>query len=355
MNKIKLQQKLRRWYLNTHRPLPWRDTKDPYRIWLSEIILQQTRVEQGLPYYERFTARFPSVELLAQAPEDEVLKLWEGLGYYSRARNLHKAAKQVAELGGVFPQTFKGLLDLPGVGPYTAAAIASFAYEEPVAVVDGNVFRVLARLYAESQPIDSNEGKKLFQELAQDLLDKKAPALHNQAIMELGALTCLPKQPNCSACPWREDCLALAQGSQADLPVKAKKTKKTDRYLHYFLLIKEGRVAVQRREAGIWQGLYQFPLWESDRSLTLDEVAAQSPIQDFQEGPATWHFLERLKPHLLSHQRLHINIYGLTIADGLEWSGPPLQWCSPEHLKTLAFPRPLRGFLDQKQLTLPLI
>jgi A/G-specific adenine glycosylase len=196
------QKDLLSWYMLHKRDLPWRNTQDPYLIWLSEIILQQTRVAQGLPYFQNFFDKYPQIELLANAPQDEVLKLWQGLGYYSRARNMHKTAQKIVnDFEGIFPGNYKNLLKLNGIGPYTAAAIASFAYNERVAVLDGNVFRVLARFFNLAEPIQTNEAKKIFTQLANDFLNKNEPALHNQAMMELGALVCTPKNPNCSACP----------------------------------------------------------------------------------------------------------------------------------------------------------
>ncbi len=201
-----------KWYLLNHRELPWRSSTDPYIIWLSEIILQQTRVDQGLPYFNRFVDKYPTISHLAKAPEDEVLKIWQGLGYYSRARNLHATAKLVhQQYAGVFPSNYDQIKALKGVGVYTAAAITSFAFNQPFAVVDGNVYRVLARLFGESTPIDTTTGKKLFAELANDLLNKKTPGIHNQAIMEFGATLCRPASPDCHICPFNGQCIALRE------------------------------------------------------------------------------------------------------------------------------------------------
>jgi len=216
---MSFSKRLINWYHIHKRDLPWRNTTDPFHIWLSEVILQQTRVQQGLPYYNRFIKAFPGVEDLASAPQEKVLKLWQGLGYYSRARNLHTAAQQVAA-AGAFPDNYKDLLKLKGVGEYTAAAIASFAYHEPVAVVDGNVYRVLARIYGISLPINETAGIKEFKKLANQLLDTQYPAAHNQAIMELGALQCVPKNPDCAVCPFQSDCVAFNDSRIAELPVK---------------------------------------------------------------------------------------------------------------------------------------
>ena len=250
------------WYAREGRDLTWRRTRDPYRIWLSEVILQQTRVAQGTEYYLRFTERFPDVASLAAAPEDEVLKLWQGLGYYSRARNLHAAARQVVErFGGRFPVALEEVRSLRGVGDYTAAAICSAAYDAPCAVVDGNVYRVLARLFDLDAPIDSTAGKRTFAELAQMQLDKRCPGRYNQAVMDFGALQCTPAQPGCADCPLASRCLALAAGTVAERPVKQTKTKVRDRWFNYLHVSSGDRTLLRRREGrDIWQGLYEFPL-----------------------------------------------------------------------------------------------
>ena len=249
------------WYARHGRDLPWRRTRDPYRIWLSEVILQQTRVAQGMDYYLRFTERFPDVGSLAAAPEDEVLKLWQGLGYYSRACNLHAAARQVAErFGGVFPRSYDEVRSLRGVGDYTAAAVCSAAYDAPCAVLDGNVFRVLARLFDIDLPIDSTAGKRTFAELAQTQLDMRCPGRYNQAVMDFGALQCTPAQPGCADCPLAARCLALAAGTVAERPVKQAKTKVRDRWFNYLHVTCGDRTLLRRRgEGDIWQGLYEFP------------------------------------------------------------------------------------------------
>ena len=248
---------LLQWYRANGRQLPWRETRDPYAIWLSEIILQQTRIEQGLPYWQRFMRRWPTVEALAAAAEDDVLKEWQGLGYYSRARNLHFAAQQVVA-GGGFPTTLEGILQLKGVGDYTAAAIGSFAFGLPAAVVDGNVYRVLARHYGIGTPINSSEGKKEFAALAQQLLPASQAALFNQAMMDFGATQCTPTSPRCDFCPLQESCTALREGRIDQLPVKLKKLAVKERRLLYIYIRYKGMTALRRRPAGdIWQGLYE--------------------------------------------------------------------------------------------------
>ena len=251
------------WFRENGRVLPWRETRDPYAIWLSEIILQQTRIEQGKPYWERFMKRWPTVEALAQASEDEVLREWQGLGYYSRARNLHEAAKQIVEMGG-FPQTVEGIKRLKGVGDYTAAAIGSIAFNLPAAVVDGNVYRVLARHYGIETPINTTEGKKEFTALANSLLPANEASAFNQAMMDFGAVQCTPVNPQCTVCPLQETCVALHDGKTASLPVKRKTLKVQERHLVYIYVRHQGMTAIHRRAAGdIWQGLYEPWLTEA--------------------------------------------------------------------------------------------
>lgn len=251
------------WFRENGRVLPWRETRDPYAIWLSEIILQQTRIEQGKPYWERFMKRWPTVEALAQASEDEVLREWQGLGYYSRARNLHEAAKQIVEMGG-FPMTLEGIKRLKGVGDYTAAAIGSIAFNLPAAVVDGNVYRVLARHYGIETPINTTEGKKEFTALANSLLPANEASAFNQAMMDFGAIQCTPVNPQCAVCPLQETCVALHEGKTASLPVKRKTLKVQERHLIYIYVRHQGKTAIHRRAAGdIWQGLYEPWLTEA--------------------------------------------------------------------------------------------
>lgn len=264
-------KKLVEWYNPASRNLPWKQTNDAYKIWLSEIILQQTRVEQGTPYYLAFVKKYPTVKKLAAAPLDDVLKLWEGLGYYSRARNLHVAAQQIMELHkGKFPETHAEILQLKGIGNYTAAAIASFAYNLPHAVLDGNVFRVLSRVFGIETPIDSTEGKKQFEQLAQQLLDKKNPSTHNQAIMDFGALVCKPQNPLCEQCTFSSECKALELDKISLLPVKAKKLIKSERHFHYFVLFDANDIYIKQRTANdIWKGLFEFPVEEGDSQWSV--------------------------------------------------------------------------------------
>ena len=262
------------WYDTNKRDLPWREISDPYRIWISEIILQQTRVNQGLNYYNRFIECFPTLAILAGADEDSVLKNWQGLGYYTRARNLHKAAKQViASFNGIFPSGYEDIIKLAGIGDYTAAAISSFAFNKHFAVVDGNVYRVLSRLFNIKTPINSNSGKKEYALLAQDLLSETQPAMHNQALMEFGALQCVPASPNCNICPLKLICIAYKDNLVSILPVKSQKKKSTNRFFNYLFIRFEDNTFLQKRVAkDVWQNLYEFPLIEADRLLSGREL-----------------------------------------------------------------------------------
>ena len=278
------------WFAREGRDLPWRRTRDPYRIWLSEVILQQTRVAQGLEYYLRFTERFPDIAALAAAPEDEVLKLWQGLGYYSRARNLHAAARQVmSRFGGVFPATYGEVRALPGVGDYTAAAVCSIVYDAPCAVLDGNVYRVLARLFDIGIPIDTTAGKRTFAELAQLQLDTSRPGLYNQAIMDFGALQCTPAQPRCGDCPLAGRCLALAAGTVGVRPVKQGRAKVRDRWFNYLHVTCGGQTLI-----------------ETDKAADFAELAATAAFRELL-GNGRWHLRRSvtMPGHQLSHQLLH--------------------------------------------------
>ena len=302
------------WYLNNKRDLPWRKTGDPYRVWLSEIILQQTRIAQGLPYYLKFVSAFPTVFDLANASEEKVLKLWQGLGYYSRARNLHSTAKNVAfDRKGIFPLAYKELLGLKGVGDYTASAIASICYNEPVAVVDGNVYRVLARFFDIETPVNSTAGIKEFKELAMQLLDEQDPGTYNQALMEFGALQCTPQLPLCKSCPLSTACLALRHNKITKLPVKLKKAKITKRYFNYlvFKSVENTTILEQRVGRGIWEGLYQFPLVETNELLSPLEFTKHPDflsLVDIKQSPVTL-YNEPPVIHKLSHQHIYTRFW----------------------------------------------
>lgn len=297
------------WYALHGRDLPWRHTRDPYLIWLSEVILQQTRVQQGMAYFERFAARFPDVTALAAASEDEVLRLWQGLGYYSRARNLLSAARVVTDgCAGRFPARYDVLRTLPGVGDYTAAAVASIAGDEPRAVVDGNVLRVLARVFDVEIPVDTASGRRVFAELAQQQLDAAAPGIYNQAIMDFGATICTPRQPGCGACPLAERCLSLGAGTVGSRPVKQGRTKVRDRWFHYLHVCCGTQTLLHRRPAGdIWQGLYEFPLIERDKAADYDELCVQMPLSEWfaDAGKVRLCGTATLRRHQLSHQTIH--------------------------------------------------
>lgn len=323
------------WFQQYGRDLPWRHTRDPYLIWLSEIILQQTRVEQGRSYWLRFVNRWPTVELLAAATEDEVLREWQGLGYYSRARNLYFAARQVVA-GGGFPHTLEGLCRLRGVGEYTAAAIASFAFDVPAAVVDGNVYRVLSRYWGIDTAIDSTEGHRLFARLAQELLPGERAADYNQAIMDFGATQCTPATPACLTCPLVDSCVACAEGRVGQLPVKTCKTKVLDRRLIYIYIRYNGKVAVHRRGSGdFWQGLWE-PL--EVESVGMNENSWMTTL-----GGLT--LLAHDVKHVLSHRRLHCDFY---LAEPIEKPALPAGyiWVSEVALEDYAKPRLIERLLE---------
>lgn len=302
------------WYKKHKRDLPWRNTKDAYKIWLSEIILQQTQVIQGLNYYIKFVDHFPTVTDLANAPEDKVMRLWQGLGYYSRARNLHAAAKSIQQNHkGIFPKTYESIKELKGVGDYTAAAVSSFAYNLPHAVVDGNVYRVLSRLFNIDTPINSSQGKKDFQLLADELLNKKQPAIHNSAIMEFGALWCKPQNPKCEECPLQAQCLAFQNKTVAMLPVKDKKIKIKNRYLHYFIINYKNNVYIQKRtEKDIWQNLYEFYLIETDKPEPSNIILKDKELNKLLK-PFTVNEVVPVNKHVLSHQHLYATFYEISI------------------------------------------
>lgn len=335
------------WYDPDRRPLPWKEAGDPYRVWLSEIILQQTRARQGLPYYERFLVAYPTVSDLAAAPDDEVMKLWEGLGYYSRARNLLRAARRVArELGGRFPDTYAGLLELPGVGPYTAAAIASFAFGRRVAVLDGNVYRVLSRYAGDATPIDTGGARRHYQQIADRALGEEGdPARFNQAIMDFGALVCTPRRADCARCPLATDCRALAEDRVYELPVKAKKLRRRDRYFHYLPLRDgRGRYLIRRRgEGDIWRGLYEFPLVETTTPEAPPVAAGDWPVWLPGDTPVSM----TGKPYVqqLTHQRILARFHPLRVERFPE-AAEGFIAVEAKRLRDYAFPRLINHYLD---------
>lgn len=303
------------WYAENKRELPWRETADPYLIWISEIILQQTRVAQGYDYFLRFVRRFPDVATLAAASEEEVMKYWQGLGYYSRARNLHAAAKS---MNGVFPKTYREVRALKGVGDYTAAAICSIAYNMPYAVVDGNVYRVLSRYFGIDTPIDSTEGKKVFAALAEEMLDKSSPATYNQAIMDFGAIQCTPQSPACMFCPLADSCAALAAGKVSKLPVKAHKTKTSNRYFNYIYVRMGACTFIHKRtEDDIWKNLFELPLIESDSEWTEEEFLQSPAFRSLiaaGETPVVRAVVRNVK-HVLSHRIIYASFYEVELPE----------------------------------------
>lgn len=312
-----LSSKIRDWYSLNKRDLPWRETDDPYQIWVSEIILQQTRVAQGYDYFVRFMNRFPTVESLASATEDEVLKLWQGLGYYSRARNLHTAARQVTEMGG-FPKSYDGVRALRGVGDYTAAAICSIAYNHPCAVVDGNVYRVLSRFMGVDTPIDTTVGKREFAALADAMLDKDNPGEYNQAIMDFGAIQCTPRTPDCKSCPLMDRCEAYARGLVAELPVKSRKSKVKPRYFNYIYVRASNFTFLHKRvEKDIWLNLYEPPLVETEYEMPEEDFFQLPQLQAMiaeGEQPVFRLAVKDLK-HELSHRTIHARFYEVDLPE----------------------------------------
>lgn len=333
---------LRSWYAVHHRPLLWRNTTDPYKIWLSEIILQQTRVTQGTPYYVKFLENYPTVFDLAAADERDVLRLWQGLGYYSRARNMHFTARQiVSEFEGKFPDSAHRLAKLKGLGHYTAAAIASFAFQEVVPAIDGNVYRVLARLFGIFTDILSNEGKKEFLSLANQVISREDPATYNQAMIEFGALQCVPTAPDCSVCPFSYMCYAHRFNMQDKLPVKTKKAAVRNRFFNYIVLQNGYNIAMRERLGkDIWKGLYDFHLIESPGSdLTPDELAKDVYFNQWAlEGQLRE--VGKIYTHLLTHQRLHIRFWCVILSKNAKVLLPEnMRFYSPNEIETL--PKPI--------------
>ncbi len=353
------RQRLLEWYANSHRPLPWKGEKNPYFIWLSEIILQQTRVEQGLPYFEKFKQAYPTVQDLADAPEDEVMKLWEGLGYYSRARNMHATAKWIAyNLKGLFPNTYEGILALKGVGPYTAAAVASFAYDLPHAVLDGNVFRVLARFFGIETPTDSTAGKKLFNDLAQQALDAAQPGRYNQAIMDFGATQCTPQLPNCPQCPLQTDCTAFQQKMVDKLPVKTKSIVKKERFFYYLIVQKGEETLLRKRTAkDIWQQLYEFPMLELHEMMDDKHIVMQSAIWQQLIGSQNFTIKQISKPYrqVLTHQIVTAVFWEIELHVDLPALSGDLIAVERKNWHKFAFPKIIDCYLQDKSLYLNLL
>lgn len=348
--------KLIDWYNIHKRDLPWRNTKEPYNVWLSEIILQQTRVVQGLPYYEKISQKYPSIFELASSSQEEFLTYWQGLGYYSRARNLHQTAKEIAfKHNGIFPKTYKELLKLKGVGVYTASAIASFCYQENVAVVDGNVYRVLSRYLGIDTPINSSQGILIFNQKAQELLDRENPDTYNQAIMEFGALQCTPKKPNCMFCPLQENCVAFATNNIENLPIKLKKVKIKKRFFNYIVFQQSNHTNqywIQKRiEKDIWLQLFEFPLIESKKSIDTTEFIElfkekYPNINIGQENINTYQ--PKRKIHKLTHQHLEIQFFSIKISEDTLSNNnlEEIIKINVEDIDKYAFPKPIEQFFD---------
>jgi A/G-specific adenine glycosylase len=348
---------LLQWNSKTNnRPMPWKGEKDPYKIWLSEIILQQTRVEQGWDYYNRFVKTFPTVDKLAKAPETTVFKLWEGLGYYTRCKNLIATAKFIHKYcKGKFPDTYEAILNLKGVGPYTAAAIASFAYNLPHAVVDGNVFRVLSRFFNDNTPIDSTAGKNKFTHLANELLDKKQPGIYNQALMDFGAVVCKPKLPLCKQCPLQSKCGAYLKQLADVLPVKEKKVAQKTRWLFYFIMEHNNKVLVRLRGAkDIWENLYEFVLIEAPAAT---EMAQLQKLPVFKKllgkNGYTVETISRLYSQKLTHQTIHGQFIRLKLKKAVKIHG--YQAVTQKQLASLPLPKLITSYLKDKNVSLNLL
>ncbi len=337
------------WYQLHKRELPWRETGDPYLIWISEIILQQTRVAQGYDYFLRFTKRFPDLNSLGASTEDEVLRYWQGLGYYSRARNLHAAARS---MNGTFPRTYEEVRALRGVGDYTAAAICSIAYNLPYAVVDGNVYRVLARYFGIGTAIDSTKGKKEFARLAQEQLNPRIPGIYNQAIMDFGAMQCVPVNPDCSQCPLVESCAAHAEGTVGELPFKQRRTQVTDLYFHYLYVRKGETICLNKRTGrGIWQNLYELPLIETATDTSPEEFFASSAFQKLfvseeEFRAATLRVVCTGIKHQLSHRTLHTSLYEVKLPAGSQSFDCFLK-IKPDETGQYAMPRLVTAILNK--------
>lgn len=340
-----IAQILNHWYGENKRNLPWRDNKNPFIVWVSEIILQQTRISQGLPYFQKFMKNFPTIHQLANAQEDEVLLAWQGLGYYSRARNMHFTAKYIVnELNGEFPKTFKELIKLKGIGEYTAAAIASFCFDEAVPTIDGNVYRVITRLFDIDLPIDKSEGKKLVKNICEELIVNSLPKEINQAIMDFGAMLCTPQNPKCSICPLLSKCLSKAENNVNKRPVKSKRISCHLRYFYYLYVYDNESVLIKKRsENDIWKGLYEFPLIETIKKVKFSSIESDDVFKNLIKKNKTKHieFVE-VKPHILSHQKIYTTFI-LLKTDELEKAG--FSKIKKVHLDNYAFPTLISNFL----------
>lgn len=360
--KLFFRKELLDWFATNHRPMPWKGERNPYIIWLSEIILQQTTVAQGTAYFEKFREQYPSVKDLADAPADDVMKLWEGLGYYSRARNLHATAKYInTELKAVFPTDYEGILKLKGVGPYTAAAIASFAYDLPHAVLDGNVYRVLSRFFGIETPIDTTEAKHIFTELSNDVLDKKRSADFNQAIMDFGATFCTTAKPKCVACSLQKECSAFQTNKVDVLPMKSKKMVRRTRYFNYLVINEGDFVFIRKRvEKDIWQDLYEFPLVETDNLVDIlmehpEVIGRGDELSSFKIDTTELRLLKKSQPfqQLLTHQKIVATFWEFESSKtAFILRGGDFLKIERQNLTDYAFPKTIDIYLKEKVLTL---
>ncbi len=335
------------WYSQNKRDLPWRETSDPYKIWISEIILQQTRVAQGTEYYHRFIEEFPTIVDLAKASEDDVLKLWQGLGYYTRARNLHTTAKKIAaDFDGKFPSDYKTILSLKGIGNYTAAAIASIAFDLPHPAIDGNIYRVLSRYFGVSTPIDSSKGKKEFQEIAEALMPLQNTGFHNQALMEFGALQCTPKSPDCPHCPLLGTCFAAQNNKIDQLPVKSKKTKQRTRYFLYFLIEEGDFIYLEKRtDNDIWKNLYQLPVIESEEKLSDQQILTLN-ASFMKNRKSVLKSVSAQKKHILSHQIIFARMIHVELKSKEPLSGKLVR-INKKDISKFAIPKLVQDFLNE--------
>ena len=346
-------KKIIAWYKKNARDLPWRNTQNPYHIWLSEIILQQTRVEQGLPYYNKFIEKFPNVEVLAEAAEDEVLKMWQGLGYYSRARNMHAAAKQIIQdFHGIFPDNYQDIKNLKGVGGYTAAAIASFAYNLPHAVVDGNVLRVISRMFKVTDPVDSTKGRNKVEQKVSELLDKLQPGQFNQAIMEFGAMVCKPNNPLCHTCIIQQKCAAYKCNMVTHLPVKKKAAEKKIRHFNYLVILWKDNnhlfTCLEKRTGNdVWKNLYQFPLIESKSMLQKSRLISRKEWKNIFENTFIQSVkLGAIKKHILTHQIIHARFYYVAVSKKENAPDNTIE-IPVKKIKDYAVPRLIDNFINE--------
>lgn len=342
-------RKLFSWYNNNKRILPWLGLKDPYKVWLSEIILQQTRVEQGISYYIKFLKKYPAIQFFAKAPEDEIMKMWEGLGYYSRAGNMITTAKTIVEKhNGIFPDSYESLIQLKGIGNYTANAILSYAFDKPFAVIDANVMRIFSRIYGIKEPVDSLAGKKTIELLAGKLLDKKKPGEFNQAMMDFGSLICKPKNPKCENCPFNNSCIAYKTNSIELYPLKNKKVIKQKRYFNYLVLISGNKIMIEKRTGkDIWKNLYQFPLIESDKIYTLDQLKNNSVYKNMIIHSVTKTTISEIYAQQLTHRSIKSRFFIIECNNLKDVHIPEAAFIHLKDLKNYSFPGTIRNFLKR--------